>query len=120
MGHTIDEGEPQYSQNSKGGLARWPPPTVGPCSRERGLLWLIHLTLALHLFVFLHHFLLHLLSAQNLIVENDVEKRTVNLQFIASVIINESQFSELVHEEANTRASSAYHLCKGFLTHYWG
>src|ERR1035437_5597590 len=38
-----------------------PPPTVGPCSRERGLLWLIHLTLTLHLFVLLHHFLLHLL-----------------------------------------------------------
>src|SRR5271167_3017228 len=38
----------------------WPPP-VRPCSRERGLLWLIRLTLTLHLVVLLHHFLLHLL-----------------------------------------------------------
>ena len=33
-------------------------------------------------------------------MKNDVEKRTVNLQFIAGVIINEAQFPKPVHEEA--------------------
>jgi hypothetical protein len=50
-------------------------------------------------------------------VENDVEKRTVNLQFIASVIINEPQFPEPVHEKANPRPGCAYHFRERFLTH---
>ena len=55
---------------------------------------------------------------RKLVVKNDVEKRTVNLQCIASVIINESQFPEPVHEKANPRASRAYHFCEGLLTHF--
>ena len=51
----------EFAKVKKAGGPGWPPPTVGSCSRERGLLWLIHLTLTLHLFVLLHHFLLHLL-----------------------------------------------------------
>jgi hypothetical protein len=39
----------------------------------------------------------------------------VNLQRIASLIINEPQFPEPVHEEANPRASCTYHLCEGLL-----
>jgi hypothetical protein len=49
-------------------------------------------------------------------VEHDVEKRTVDLQCISSVIINEPQFPEPVHEKVNPRARCAYHLCERFLT----
>ena len=45
-----------------------------------------------------------------LVVENDVEKRTMNLQCITGVIINEPQFPKPVHEKANPRASCTYHL----------
>ena len=57
--HDSPDGELQVRKSQK--AACWPPPTVAPCSRELNLLWLIHLTLALHLSVLLHHFLLHLL-----------------------------------------------------------
>jgi hypothetical protein len=50
-------------------------------------------------------------------VENDVEKRTVNLQLIARVIINESQFSEPVHEKTDSRPGCAYHFRERLLTH---
>jgi hypothetical protein len=50
-----------------------------------------------------------------LIVENNVEKWTVNLQIIPGMIVNESQFPKPVHEKANPRASRAYRLCEGFL-----
>jgi hypothetical protein len=43
-----------------------------------------------------------------LIVENNAEKRTMD--FKLAVVANEAQLSEPVHEEANPRASCAYHL----------
>jgi hypothetical protein len=48
---------------------------------------------------------------EQLIVENDVEKWTVHLQRIASVIINEPQFPKSVHEKAHPWASCTHHLC---------
>ena len=36
---------------------------------------------------------------------------------MASVIVNESQFPEPVHEKTDPRPRGAYHLCEGFLTH---
>ena len=53
-----------------------------------------------------------------LVVKDNAEKGTVNLQGVASVIINESQFPEPVHEKANPRASRADHLGQGFLTDF--
>ncbi len=49
----------------------------------------------------------HIVRNEVLVVENDVEKGTVNLQCIAVAIINEPQFPEPVHEEADSRASCA-------------
>jgi hypothetical protein len=40
----------------------------------------------------------------------------LDLQGIASLIINETQFSEPVHEETDPPASCAHHLCQRFLT----
>src|ERR1700722_5107119 len=54
--------------------------------------------------------------ATELVVKNDVEKRTVNLQIITAVIINEPQFSKPIHEKAHPRASRSHHLCQGLLT----
>jgi hypothetical protein len=42
----------------------------------------------------------------------------VNLQCIASVIINEAQFPKPVHEKANPRAACAHHLRQSFLTEF--
>src|SRR6185437_9432336 len=39
----------------------------------------------------------------------------MNLQAFA-VVIDEAQLSEPVHEEANSRAGSAHHLCQSLLT----
>jgi hypothetical protein len=50
-----------------------------------------------------------------LVVEHDVEKRTVNLQFLA-VVFDEAHFSELVHEEIDSRAGCAHHLSQSLLT----
>ena len=41
------------------------------------------------------------IAQEGLVVKNDAEKRTVNLQRITGVIINESQFSKPIHEKAN-------------------
>src|SRR5579864_148755 len=49
-----------------------------------------------------------------LVVQNYVEKRAVDLQ--AAVVMNETQFPEPVHEEADTRAGCAYHFRQYFLT----
>src|ERR1017187_102971 len=51
-----------------------------------------------------------------LVVKNNVEKLSVNLQIITAVIVNEPQFPKPVHEKAHPRASCAYHLCEGLLT----
>jgi hypothetical protein len=40
----------------------------------------------------------------------------VNLQFIATVIINEPQFPKPVHEEIDSPATRAPHLCQRLLT----
>ena len=50
-----------------------------------------------------------------LVVENNVEKRTVNLQIITAVIVDETQFPESVHEKADPRACCADHLREGLL-----
>jgi hypothetical protein len=47
-------------------------------------------------------------------VENDIQQRTVHLE--TTVVVDESQFPEPVHEEANSRARRADHLGEGFLT----
>jgi hypothetical protein len=52
-----------------------------------------------------------------LVVENDVEKRTVDLQPPA-VIVNEAQCPEPVHEKADSRAGCAYHLSQSLLTDF--
>ena len=50
-------------------------------------------------------------SVSTLVVENYVQKRTVHLQCLAAVVINEPQLPKPVHEEADSRASCAHHLC---------
>jgi hypothetical protein len=52
-----------------------------------------------------------------LVVENDVEKRTVDLQPPA-VIVNEAQCPEPVHEKADPRAGCAYHLSESLLADF--
>ena len=42
----------------------------------------------------------------------------MNLQCIASVIINEAQFPKPVHEKADSRAACAHHLRQSFLTEF--
>jgi hypothetical protein len=44
----------------------------------------------------------------------------VNLKLIASVIVDESQFPESVHEEIDSRAGRAHHLCQSLLTVWEG
>src|SRR5258708_142391 len=55
-----------------------------------------------------------------LVVENNVEKGTVNLQGITGLIINEPQFPKPVHEKADPRASCANHLRQSFLAEMVG
>ena len=47
-------------------------------------------------------------------MQNHIEQRAVYLQ--TAVVLNKAQFPEPVHEEANSRASSANHLGQSFLT----
>jgi hypothetical protein len=49
---------------------------------------------------------------QTLIVEHYVQQRTVNLQcaFCTASVMNKTQLSEAVHEEADPGARSADHL----------
>jgi hypothetical protein len=47
-------------------------------------------------------------------VENDIEQRTVHLE--TTVVVDESQLPEAVHEEADSGARRADHLREGFLT----
>ena len=51
-----------------------------------------------------------------LVVENNVEERTMNLQSIP-VIVNEAHRPEPVHEETDPRPGCAHHLREGLLTH---
>ena len=44
----------------------------------------------------------------DLVVQNDMEQRAVNLQ--PTVVVDKSQFSEPVHEETNPRAGGADHF----------
>ena len=54
---------------------------------------------------------------QQLVVENDVEERAVDLQ--PAVVVDESQFPEPIHKKAHSRASGADHFCQRFLTDLW-
>ena len=53
-----------------------------------------------------------------LVVQNDVEQRTMDLQsaFRAAGIVNEAQLPESVHEEADTRSSGPNHFGQSLLT----
>ena len=51
-----------------------------------------------------------------LVVYNNAEKRAMNLEIAAAMIVNEPQFPKSVHEKAHPRARRAYHLCDSFLT----
>ena len=52
-------------------------------------------------------------------MQNDVEQRTVDLQraLRTAGIINEAQFPESIHEEADSRTSCPDHLSQRFLAH---
>ena len=52
--------------------------------------------------------------ARRLIVQNYIEQRAVDLQ--PAVVVNESQFPEPVHEEADPRAGGADHFRQRLLT----
>jgi len=49
-------------------------------------------------------------------VQNYAEQRAVHLQ--AAIVVNETQFPEAVHEEADSRTSSSHHLGQNFLTDF--
>ena len=53
---------------------------------------------------------------RNLLVEHDVEQRTVNLQ--PAVIVNEAQLSESIHEEVNSCPSRTDHFRQSFLAYF--
>ena len=46
-------------------------------------------------------------------MQNYIEQRAVDLQ--SAVVVDETQFSEPVHEIADSRTSGADHLCQRFL-----
>src|SRR5260370_7867700 len=50
------------------------------------------------------------------VMQNDVEKRTMHVQ--PAVILDKSQFSEPVHEEAHASAGCADHFGESFLPHF--
>ena len=52
-----------------------------------------------------------------LVVEDDIEEGTVHVQ--PTVVIDEAQFMELIHEETDTGARGADHLGEHFLTDLW-
>ena len=47
-------------------------------------------------------------------MENNIEERTMDCQ--TTVVVNETQLPESVHEEADPRPSCAHHLREGLLT----
>jgi hypothetical protein len=51
------------------------------------------------------------------VVENNVEKGTVDLQ--PPIIVNKTQLPESVHKKTDSRTSSTHHLREGFLTDFW-
>ena len=56
-----------------------------------------------------------------LVVQNDAEQRTVNLQsaFRATRVINKPQLSEAVHEKADPRTNGSDHFSQTLLTDFW-
>ena len=54
------------------------------------------------------------LGGGKLVVENDIQQRTVHLE--TAVVVDEAQFPEAVHEETDPRAGRADHLGQSFLT----
>ena len=53
-----------------------------------------------------------------LVVEHDIQQRTVNQQTITAVIVDESQFPESVHEKVNPPAGRSHHLGESLLTDF--
>jgi hypothetical protein len=51
-----------------------------------------------------------------LLIVKNIQKRTVNAQL--TVVLDESQFAEAIHEEADSGAGGANHLCQGFLADF--
>ena len=51
-----------------------------------------------------------------LLVQNDIQQRTVNLD--AAVVVNEAQFSKLVHEKTNAGPGRADHVRERFLADF--
>ena len=49
-----------------------------------------------------------------LVVQDDIEEGTVNLQ--SAILVKESQFAELIHEETDAGPRGADHLSQRFLT----
>ena len=49
-------------------------------------------------------------------MEHDVEKGAIDLKL--TVIANEAQFPEPVHEEVDSRAGRSHHLCQSLLTDF--
>ena len=47
-------------------------------------------------------------------MQNDAQQRAVHLEM--AVVVNEAQFTKLVHELANTGPRGADHLCERLLT----
>ena len=56
---------------------------------------------------------------KSLVVENNIEQRAVDLQsaFRTAGVINEAQFSESVHEEADSRTGGPDHLSQRLLAY---
>ena len=54
-----------------------------------------------------------------LVVENDIEKRTFNLQGTPTDVVDETQLPEPVHETTDPRPRCAYHFCEDLLADVW-
>lgn len=55
------------------------------------------------------------------IVQNYIEQGAVDLEsaFCSSGIVDEAQFSEAIHEKADSRSGGSDHFGERFLAHFW-
>src|SRR5579864_4045469 len=51
-----------------------------------------------------------------IIMQNNIEERTVNVQIVSNVIVDKAKLPESVHEEADSRTSRSHHLGQSLLT----